>query len=326
MTYTFKEITVKGYYREKPKHKWVSSYKRKQRFGHDPDMKAKKLSQFKILSLQSKEKDWSHQSLRYPNIIGLNDKQIQDFIKKQPEGERKELELYLEYIRAYTPTDIKELSRELYHEFDTDMKKFNKENPKNAVLKNRYDSNKTIFTTSPKGGLEILSQFAYANFSEIHKRNLPYDLDRATNIVQDESVKVLRSEALPYAHSINDVNDIVFIDDIYMSGEQSGRALDELRDKLSNLGITPSQHPRLHYIAITGNIEWKTSDNKKQWERKNGSFRVGKDYAFSYFSPTTPENKKASAIVFPFSIPDGSRHRNARRLYRFHKKFPHRQV
>lgn len=323
MTYNYKKILVKGYHREKPNYKYVKPYYRKQRFGSDSTLKIKKISHAKILTLQTKEKDWSHQSLRYPNIVGLNDKQIQDYIEKYPKEDQLGIITYLKYIRVFTPKDIKELSRELYHDFDTDMKEFNKKNPELILEHNKYDSNKTIFVTSPKGGFEILSQFAYSNFDNIHKRNLPYDLAEGKQFT-DVVKKSLKADSLPYGNKIYDVNDIVFVDDIYMSGEQSGRALIEIKKKLETLNVDKSQYPRFHYIAIAGNNTYKTSSEKKEWEYDNGSFRVGKSYDFNFTYDDISESKKASAIVFPFSIPDGSRHRNARKLYRFTKRFPHR--
>lgn len=325
--YYTKKILIKGYTRKKPNQKYVKPYYRNQRFATNPVHKPPKTK--RMLSVQRKEGDWSHQSVKYPNIVGLSDKQIEDFINDpiHTESERKILREYVKYIRAYTPEDIREISKELYSDFDSEMKEWNSKHPEAIDKRNDYKPNRTIFVTSPKGGFEVLSQFAYANYKEIKKRNIPYDLMPDTAYGK----KVMSSESLPYGENqgdnIRDVNDIVFIDDIYMSGEQSRKAVIELKKRASKLDVAEEQKPRLHYIAIAGNSKYKTSISDKQdWTERGGTFRVGRDFEFHFTDTSILPHKRASAIVFPFSIPDGMRHRYARLLYKKYDKFPHRGV
>jgi len=126
----------------------------------------------------------------------------------------------------------------------------------------------------------------------------------------------LKAESLPYGYSISDVNDIVFIDDIYMSGEQCYRAYGEQENKINELNIPKDQRPRLHYMSMVGNKH--TSQGKgKGWD----TFTVGEEYNFRRSGKNF---EGVSAVVFPFSIPDGHRHYLARRLYKNKKRFAHR--
>ncbi|KKK84495.1 hypothetical protein LCGC14_2782790, partial [marine sediment metagenome] len=132
--------------------------------------------------------------------------------------------------------------------------------------RNPYNKSSTIFITSPRGGFDILSDFGYAN--RLDKKNFPYDLERY------DFNMTLKAESLPYGEDITDVNDIVFIDDIYMSGEQAGRAKSELDKKIKELGISKEQRPRLNYMAMVGNKH--TSSGKYGWD----TFTVGEKYNF----------------------------------------------
>ena len=209
-------------------------------------------------------------------------------------------------MKCYNQDDIREVSKKTVNEFEKIMyKKYSADN------KNPYTQESTIFITSPRGGFDILSDFGYAN--KLLKKNFPYDLER----YEFTSVPTLKSESLPYGTSIYDVNDIVFIDDIYMSGEQCDRVFDHLNDKIRELNIPDEQKPRLHYIAIAGNKH--ESRGKKNWD----TFIVGDEFSFKIDGK---EFEDVSTVVFPFSIPDGSRHLIARKLYRSKKRFSHRGV
>ncbi len=181
--------------------------------------------------------------------------------------------------------------------------------PSQTEGKDPYKSSSTIFITSPRGGFNILGDFGYAN--RLDKKNFPYDLER----YEFNSVATLKAESLPYGYNIDDVNDIVFVDDIYMSGEQSYRAYGELEQKIKELNIPKEQQPRLHYMAMVGNKN--TTQGKFKWD----SFTIGEEYNFRRDGKNF---EGVSAVVFPFSIPDGNRHRIARRLYRNKKRFAHR--
>lgn len=324
--YYKKKVLIGGYTRKKPNLKQVEPYYRMQRFATNPVHKPPKTK--RLLAVQRKEGDWSHQSVKYPNIVGLSDSQIEDFINNPSlsEPEKGDLRKYVKYIRAYTPADIKEISKELFSDFDSEMNEWNKKHPEAGNDGNDYRPERTIFVTSPKGGFEVLSQFAYANFKDIKKRNIPYDLMSDTV----GGKKVMSSESLPYGKNqgdnIRDVNDIVFIDDIYMSGEQSRKAVVELEKRFDTLEVAEGQKPRTHYIAIAGNSKWKTSVEKDNWLKRGGTFRVGRDFDFHYSDESILPRRRASAIVFPFSIPDGSRHTDARLLYKKYNKFPHRGI
>ncbi len=258
-----------------------------------------------MLENQRKEDDWSHLSGDYPNILGLTDEEIDAFIKNY-QGDKAEARQYIKHIKTYNQEDIRDVSKKAFKKFDTRMTK--KYLSGEFSDKNPYHKDTTIFITSPRGGFNILSDFGYAN--RLDKKNFPYDLEKYP------SEETLKAESLPYGYSISDVNDIVFIDDIYMSGEQNYRAYGELEKKIKELDIPQEQKPRLHYMAMAGNKH--TTQGKAKWD----SFTVGEEYNFRRSGKNF---EGVSAVVFPFSIPDGNRHRIARRLYRNKKRFAHRK-
>ena len=296
-------IQVKAYSRYDPRAKrWIQvrSYTRNQ--------KVRDYAYFnRVIQKQRKEDDWSHFSNNYPNVIGLTDEEIETFIKTTLDEEVTRE--YIKCIKCYNQEDIREISKKAYKKFDKRMEKRDKEGE--FTEGNPYHKDTTIFITSPRGGFDILSDFGYAN--KLNKKNFPYDLERQE---YSGTISTLRSESLPYGTSISDVNDIVFIDDIYMSGEQCGRAYSELDKKLRELNISKEQRPRIHYMSIAGNKH--ASQGNANWD----TFTVGEKFNFrrdgKYF-------EGASAVVFPFSIPDGSRHSTARKIYRSKKRFEHRK-
>ena len=263
-----------------------------------------------IIKRQKAESDWSHQSYEYPNLLGLSDKEVEKFIEesggKHWSEDDKVTKEYIKHIKCLDKDDIRKLSKKAYKKFDTRMRdkhytgEFSDNNP--------YNKDSTIFITSPRGGFNILGDFGYAN--KLDKKNFPYDLEKSGH-----QYPTLKAESLPYGYSISDVNDIVFIDDIYMSGEQCYRVYGELEKKINELNIPQEQKPRLHYMAMVGDKH--TSQGKSKWN----TFTIGEEYNFRRDGKNF---KGVSAVVFPFSIPDGHRHQIARKLYRNKKRFAHR--
>ncbi|KKN18240.1 hypothetical protein LCGC14_0957830 [marine sediment metagenome] len=274
------------------------------------DQKVKVATSDLIIKRQKAENDWAHLSYKYPNLLGLTDKEIDKFIKeskgKHWSEDDKVVKEYLKHIKALDKDDIRELSKKAYKKFNANMTdrymtgEFSDKNP--------YSKDSTIFITSPRGGFNILGDFGYAN--KLNKKNFPYDLERL------DYYNTVKAESLPYGYSIDDVNDIVFIDDIYMSGEQCHRAYSELDKKINELNVPKEQRPRLHYMSMVGD-KYKSQGKSKGWD----SFTVGEEYNFRR---DVTKFEGVSAVVFPFSIPDGSHHRIARHLYKGKKRFSHR--
>lgn len=266
----------------------------------------------KILEHQKIEKDWGHLSGEYPNLLGLSDEEINQFIKEYKFGTPEITKEYIKHIKCYDKDDIRHYSKRAFKKFEKTMIDKNYTKMPEGDGKDPYSKDYTIFITSPRGGFNILGDFAYAN--KLEKKNLPYDIDK----LKFTTDPTLTSDALPYGQSISDVNDIVFIDDIYMSGDQCRNASSVLKNKISQLDIPTKQQPRLHYLAIAGNkTEYHDSDIDK-WD----SFTVGDELDFRR------DGKKfegVSAVIFPFSIPDGDRHKIGRRLYSKKKRFEHRK-
>jgi len=263
----------------------------------------------KILEHQRVESDWSHQSGEYPNTFGLTDKEIHDFIKNTTE-DKEVVKEYIKHIKCYDKDDIREVSKTAYAKFRDIMKEKYYHIEPFPDAKDPYNPDTTIFITSPRGGFDVLSDFGYAN--KLDKKNFPYDLEKS-----GYEYPTLKADSLPYGTNISDVNDVVFIDDIYMSGEQCDRGYNVLKNKLGNFDLPKNQIPRLHYMAMVGNKN--ASEGKyKGWD----SFIVGEEFNFKREGKHFEE---VSAIVFPFSIPDDDHHYTARRLYSNKKRFEHRK-
>jgi len=162
----------------------------------------------RVIQKQESEDDWSHFSNNYPNIIGLTDEEIEDFIKNTEEPDRERIREYIKHIKCYNQEDIREVSKKTFKKFeDTMNKKYSLNN------RNSYHKESTIFITSPRGGFDVLSDFGYAN--KLSKKNFPYDLER----YEFTSVPTLKSESLSYGTSINDVQDEYAPKEIVVNGK-----------------------------------------------------------------------------------------------------------
>ena len=267
----------------------------------------------KLKELQIKEEDWSHLSLKYPNLMGLTDEQVDTFIQKRVDigHDREKVESYVSSIRAYNKDDIMDISVDMELKFS-----------ENASSKwHDYDKSSTVYVTSPRGGPEVLSNYAYAN--RLSKSNMPYDFYIDP---QHGEYKRLMARSLPYGSKILTVSDIVFVDDICMSGEQQDKAYVELKYAVSELDIAKEHKPRLHYMAIVGNEAVLQDDASGvgvygSYHQPWDSVTIGEVHKFS--SNYKGEYPGISAAVFPYSIPDGDRHEEARKLYRSVNQYRH---
>lgn len=356
--YIYKEITVNkhskkvyfGYNKNYSHYVNVNNYKRKQRFlnpEYVAHQHAKKHGlEFKsgtgtgkykdLLAHQVLHQDWSHMSEKYPNIIGLTDIEIDTFIDTFNYDDmlypisKSEMKQYIKQIKCYNDTDLTQLSQKMYDEWEIRMGNwYQDQHYKDSLEHNKFSDNNTIYVTSPRGGNEILTIFSYANYKDVKKHNLPFDWKA------EKYKRTLEASALPYSHNaISDVNDIVFLDDIFMSGEQFGSALNTIKSTLKELDIKSKELPRLHYMAIAGNMP-RVKDKKELIKQSNYKAPTSTD-DLNWFSITIGDKRKfdhhysdpypfTSACVFPFSIPDGNHHRYARKLYDKYHKFPHRK-
>ncbi|MHA2339307.1 MAG: phosphoribosyltransferase-like protein [Candidatus Hodarchaeales archaeon] len=293
---TYWERDGKGGYH--PVKKWIDPHPRK--------VKVRDYTYaIKMLENQHKKEDWSHLSGKYPNTLGLTDEEIEKFIKSNTYEKNEVSKAYIKHMKCFDKDDIRNISKKAYKKFENNMKKME---ANNFLKNNPYSKDSTIFITSPRGGFDILSDFGYAN--KLSKKNFPYDLEKLSY------EGTLRAESLPYGYSISDVNDIVFIDDIYMSGEQCHKAYNHLENKINQLGIAKEERPRLHYMAMVGN-KHQSHGKYQGWN----TFTVGEKYNFRRDGKNF---EGVSAVVFPFSIPDGHRHSLARRIYKNKTRFAHR--
>jgi len=297
----------------------------------------------RLENLQISSKDWSHLSVEYPNLLGITDEEVENYFKvgyypysidklvqdnypsmthedsvKTKEYLAKE---YVKKIKCFNRNDILELSGKVHKDFLNQCKIF--ENDGN----NPFSESKVAYVTSPRGGFEVLSEYSYAN--RLDKNKLPFDFELGnTYETSTKNEKTLKSVSLPYGASIEDVNDIVFIDDICLSGEQERRARIELDQLVENIGVSKNQIPRLHYVVLVGNKERFVEINgnlKMKNDQANNSWStvsIGElhDFTFGHVSKSWND---VSAVVFPHSIPDGHHHNFARLLYSSSDKFKH---
>lgn len=325
-----------------------------------------------IEKIQTEEKDWAHLSIEYPNLIGLTDEQVENFIKedcdelyketqwypyvvmdfynhpliecilpvninkenyndfsdyiqkKYPNPQelkkllhRKKLENYISKIKCYNKEDLEQISITAFNDLSNQIKNIKSPDPAPSL------DYHTIYLTSPRGGLETLGTFAYAN--QLRKETIPFDLDKKLNYSSHEDM--FYATSLPYG-SIVEVRDIVYLDDICLSGEQQTKAYDTIQKNIESLKLDPKIKPRLHYVALVGSnkvikdkegrrVVIPEQETKREWN----TVTIGELHDFE-------KDKKGifndvSAIVLPFSIPDGEPHFIARNLYKSIDKYRH---
>jgi hypothetical protein len=358
--YIYKQIHISGH--DKEVHygtnkihtytKYIKSYKRKQRY-LNPEYVAKELAKkhglfFKssgtgkykdMLANQVLHQDWSHMSEKYPNVIGLTDLEIQTFLDTfnydQYNIGKEGMEQYIKQLRCYNDNDITKISQNMHDEWQKRMSDYTVKHFQTIDDSNRFENKKTIFITSPRGGNQILTIFSYANYGDVSKSNIPFDWEQHKKFTNDGYKQTLKTVSMPYEHNyIKDVNDIVYLDDIFMSGEQFGKALSNIKSRLEELQISNEQLPRIHYMSIAGNMP--RIKDKEQIIDKPTYKQPTHINDLKWFTYTVGDKRKfdhhyddpypfTSACVFPFSIPDGNHHKYARKLYDKFHKFPHRK-
>jgi len=209
--------------------------------------------------------------------------------------EREDVQDVLKRARAYNRSDLLELSQNAFKSFKEKWI----ENSESTKYTDR-DFSKTVFITSPRGGLETLGVFSYAN--NLDKGNLPYDFIGRENAITEEII--LESRSMPYGEINRDIEDLVFVDDIFMSGEQAQKGFQEMVRMLEELDVTQRQEkPRLHYISLIQNKDNVDELLGYEWD------------TISYGDSFGINEEEVSGVVFPFSIPDGDHHEALRLLY-----------
>lgn len=325
-----KQIKAYNYRRKDGRLIRVSTH---QRTYHMSQYKLNQMRNKTIIEQQIKERDWAHLSANYPNLIGFTDEEVEKFIEhyistqyfseSEEKGfnkrRKKDLEEYISKIQCYNKEDFRELSIKMFNEFNT---------RNNSQYNYDYNQNNTVYVTSPRGGFEVLSTFSYAN--RLDKKNLPVDFHNRVDEEPPFTKMYMASSSMPYGSRISDIDDIVYIDDICMSGEQQNKAYEKLDHLIKSLKVSPEERPRLHYMSFVGAKDVTYID-------KNSRRRVrplqpwdfvilGEERDFSYteiYDKTGRRSKKyndISATMFPYGVPDGERHEIASRLYKYCRK------
>ena len=195
----------------------------------------------KNIVYEAAQDEWIMLDPRFPNLKGITPKRIDEFLANaEKEGMRNYFEDYLQHVMVYDRDDIVSMCYDLGQQIE---KKY----------PGKLHSNYSIFVTTPRGGHEVLSIFAYTNGLKkeqipSHIRNIskkeyeaaievreyfketgfdePKDLENRRN----ELIKHYKEKNLPSIPDIwldiessylsNKVETVFIIDDIIASGMQ----------------------------------------------------------------------------------------------------------
>ena len=210
----------------------------------------------KDIVYEQAQDEWIMLDPRFPNLKGITPKRIDEFLANaEKEGMRDYFEDYLQHVMVYDRDDIVSMCYDL-------GKQIEKKYP------GKLHSPHSIFVTTPRGGHEVLSIFAYTNdlkkeqipshiryLKEFEKEILIKDcpsklskgtakflgIGRAEEEKEDieKMCKYLEKEECPIMPDIwlnttttyysNKIETVFIIDDIIASGEQMLQAVDKLQ-------------------------------------------------------------------------------------------------
>ena len=201
----------------------------------------------KDIVYEQAQDEWIMLDPRFPNLKGITPKRIDEFLANtETQGMKKYFEDYLQHVMVYDRDDIVSMCYDLGQQIE-------------EKYPDALHSPHSIFVTTPRGGYEVLSIFAYTNdlkklqipnhiryLQEFEKKilikNCPAKLSKGTAkflglgraLEEKESIeemcKYLQKEEYPIMPDIwldiittyysNNIKTIFIIDDIIASGEQ----------------------------------------------------------------------------------------------------------
>ena len=202
----------------------------------------------KDIVYEQAQDEWIMLDPRFPNIKCITPKRIDEFLANaETKGIREYFEDYLQHVMVYDRDDIVSMCYDLGQQIE---KKY----------PGKLHSPHSIFVTTPRGGYEVLSIFAYTN--DLKKEQIPshflnisdYEYNEAkTNIGSHEEyhkeLKKIYKELInhyeennyPVISSTwlepvfipsfisNKIETVFIIDDIIASGEQMIQAVDKIQ-------------------------------------------------------------------------------------------------
>jgi len=280
---------------------------------------------------------WVPLCKEYPNLYGITCEDIDEFIdayvRTHPDMEITEAGVRVhisptelmkkrEYLIQYLK-HVKCLDRiEVYRACRAIGKRLR------SKLKLSLDSPLNMYLTSPRGGYETLSIFAYAN--DLMKRNIPVDL----RIVNDKLYgKTIYDLELDTSFDISVCN-IIIVDDIIASGQQFCEAIGSFCAFLleNSEPLFNELKNRIYYVTVACRDEpshicmLESSHNKDKLDEVildtwyNRTFSFYKTIGILRFDELyhTQKLKKSDIITmrFPWGSPDGESDEIIRALYK----------
>lgn len=167
-------------------------------------------------------------------------------------------------------------------------------------------ANETIYVTSPRGGHEFLSIYAYAN--SIDKSNIPSD-------IKSGHPKRLQTGLTYIGNKTGEIKRVVVVDDVVGSGQQKQEFYKSLRTQFpdARLYYNTLSMRKEEYQQYPLNLQSVKENEKKLFSDRGFS-------AMSYADETVGLKGYKNGIkgnvgaVFPWAIPDGSSDKIARIL------------
>jgi len=178
----------------------------------------------------------------YPNLKGLTCAEITRAIKRINEeaGSRIAentglISDYIKHIKVYSDDEEYEALRKIGDKI------------RETLGSDIMYSNKTVYITTPRGGHEILSKFAYAN--KIHKSQIPSDILHVSELQKTypqahyvrKEVKGMSDEDVIGSDWLGNLSDkienVFIVDDVIASGDQVNTVISNIKKKIPNARI-----------------------------------------------------------------------------------------
>lgn len=210
----------------------------------------------KDIVYEQAQDEWIMLDPRFPNLKGITPKRIDEFLANaEEENMREYFEDYLQHVMVYDRDDMVSMCYDLGQQIE-------KKYPE------KLHSPHSIFVTTPRGGHEVLSIFAYTN--DLKKEQIPSHIRNISEKEQKRIKEAIKHDEPEFLFSIigetrteyikeaykhtqegnlpiipdiwldtmsnyfrNKIETVFIIDDIIASGEQMLQALSNIQDFFS---------------------------------------------------------------------------------------------
>jgi len=290
----------------------------------DPDLLErydKTVDSCKLGNALKDERTWAPLCPEYPNLKGVTCEEIDNFLEKtkikhvvpgatddnrvlhrSPE-DKEFVEDYLHHVKVYDRDEAYQAFKKIGDQIEKDMP---------GVL---HDTS-TIFVTTPRGGHEMLSIFAYAN--DLRKSQIPSDITWEHNtrtlgnrpITEKAYREKTAKEIAPSDYDTimfgktwlgdrsEEVKNIFIVDDIIASGQQIDRTVKELKDMFPDANINSvTLCKRSDDVLLDENLPEKCYTDIVT--SGIGKFKYYREHGY-------PLDEEYITCEFPHACPDGS--------------------